>query len=225
MLTDTVAKQLKAGQACTVDLGVGQLRFSGGAALAEFTAKASWQRPVPARSAVSAASSAGAAMQAGQLSNGGQAGYSSCSKDNQDVQLSSSSSSQHVAKAAPAHTPSSRAAAAAAKKAAAIAAASKHRLSTTGLDVPDKPSNCDYNAVAAWEIAREVRTAAAQNARAQPARFVLPAGGPDDDGAGEPRMPQGKGKMSAQATLGQQEVRNWPCGVIRPVTVAMSTQW
>jgi hypothetical protein len=57
--------------------------------------------------------------------------------------------------------------------------------------------------VAAWEIAREVRTAAAQNRRAKAAAFVLPAGGPDEPE--EPRMPQGKAKAN-EVTLGKQQV-------------------
>lgn len=94
--------------------------------------------------------------------------------------------------------------AAAAERAAAPAAAAAPGC--LAACVPDKPSNCDYDALAAWEVARQVRTAAAQNARVKPACFVLPAGGPDDDGAGGPRMPQGKGRVSAQAALGRQEV-------------------
>lgn len=197
VLTDTVAKQLKARQACTVDLGVGQLRFAGNAALAEFTAKPSWQHAPPAQvTAPAAAPAASSKFKQTPCSNESKAAVSSCSGPSQP------NSSQKKA-AAPAHTPSARMAAAAARAAAAATAAASGCLSA---GVPDKHSNCDYDAVDAWEIAREVRTAAAQNARVRPAGFVLPAGGPDDDGGGEPRMPQGKGKVPAQATLGRQQV-------------------
>jgi hypothetical protein len=77
---------------------------------------------------------------------------------------------------------------------------------TSTAAVPEKPSNCDYDAAAAWEIAREVRTAAAQNARVKPAAFVLLAGGPCDE-EGQPHMPQGKGKYAAP-TPNQQQVRS-----------------
>jgi hypothetical protein len=87
----------------------------------------------------------------------------------------------------------------------------QHPLSATAA-VSEKPSICNYDPAAAWEIAREVRTAAAQNRRVKAAAFVLPAGGPGEPD--EPRIPQGKAKAN-EVTLGKQQVGGCLCGCMQ----------
>jgi hypothetical protein len=199
LLTDTVAKQLTARLGCSVDLGVGQLRFcTGSTPRAEFTARTSWQQHTAAAPAQQPAAPAGVPPAAPSMRMG-----QPC------ISLGGSSSRSTCSNAGPAAAPKAcgqrpSGAQAPSRPAATAAAANASAFSWTG--VPEKPSNCLYDPVAAWEVAREVRTAAAQNARVKAAAFVLPAGGPDGDGAGEPRMPQGKGQVSAQGTFRQQQV-------------------
>lgn len=208
VLTETVGKQLKLRQACTVDLGVGQLRFAAGAGLAEFAPRSGWQQQQPRQAPLPVPplqSTADAVSKPhGSLAHSIVASHCSSNSSNQH-----SSSS---APAAPQASQSSKSSASAPSKAQAVGAAARpaagrSAAATAGAStaaVPEKPSNCDYDAAAAWEIAREVRTAAAQNARVKPAAFVLPAGGPCEEGD-QPRMPQGKGKYAAP-TLSQQQV-------------------
>jgi hypothetical protein len=210
VLTDTAGKQLKLRQACTVDLGVGQLRFAAGAGLAEFAPRSGWQQqqqqprqaPLPVPSLQSSADAVSKPQ--GILAHSAAASH-----------CSSSSSQQHSSSSAPAAPQAPRSSKTSANASSTVAvlgaakrlAAPRAAAATAGIStaaVPEKPSNCDYDAAAAWEIAREVRTAAAQNARVKPAAFVLPAGGPCDE-EGQPRMPQGKGKYAAP-TQSQQQV-------------------
>lgn len=181
---------------------MGQLRFAAGATVAEFKASASLHQPAvhtacAVQQATHACSSAPAHATT-QPTPRLREDHSPCQKETACQQSSTSSShtgqqssSKGASRGPICHT-----------KAAAAAAVSLHPLSATAA-MPEKPSNCDYNPTAAWEIAREVRTAAAQNRRVKAPAFVLPAGDPCEPD--EPRMPQGKAKAN-KSTVGKQQV-------------------
>lgn len=209
LLVSTVSKQLSARQGCTVDLGVGQLRFAAGGAVAEFTANPNRQTPSlhGCMQESSTCESGPAAAPAGlpgpaATSNAQQGQHSSAGSCCSHVSKHGSRAAKGLQANRDGMAPMWTGTAAAVSVALPAQAAS----SSLAMVVPDKPSNCTYDPVAALEIAREVRTAAEQNARVKAAAFVLPAGGPGDDGAGEPKMPQGKGRHPEGASFGQRQV-------------------
>jgi len=210
LLVSTVSKQLSARQGCTVDLAVGQLRFAAGGAAAEFTANPNRQTSSlhgcsqESSTCESGPAAAPAGLPGPATSNTQQGQHSSAGSCCSHVSKHSSRAAKGLqTNCADNKAPIRTGTAAAASLALPAQAAS----SSLAMAVPDKPSNCTYDPVAAWEIAREVRTAAEQNARVKAAAFVLPAGGPGDDGAGEPKVPQGKGRHPDGTSFGQRQVR------------------